>query len=112
MRSSAWRDGLKVEVESLDSRKSNRAIAFQDEEPTKKVKPLYTADQRTVEFFGCRNDNKKILEHEMRLLDGFYVGAASIKGSQDTPLQDSKDKLEDALRAVGLLAGVGWFGWR
>ena len=43
---------------------------------TKKVKPLYTADQRTVEFFGCKDDdNPKILEqHEMssRLWDGFY----------------------------------------
>ena len=53
LRSRVWRDGLKVEVESLDS----LGTIARDEEPTKKVNPLYTADQRTVEFFGCRDDN-------------------------------------------------------
>lgn len=74
LRSSAWRDGLKVEVESLDRHKLEVGIVVRcDQELTRKAEFLYTAEPRTVEFSDCSDDDQRyIVEPEMRRLCGVY----------------------------------------
>lgn len=109
LRSSAWRDGLNVEVESLDTTILKVGIlARREQKPTKKAEPLHIAELRTEEFCSCsRHYQRCIVEPEMCLYGVYNCGVSNTSMIKVAGTKTHRVRWDDSLILSIVDEGVG-----